>query len=294
MILIVRKVKNFFGQPYPLYYFMGFGGIFVFLGVFIFILLFTYFFEPFMVNRAEHRMSYFWICLIHSGLVTAIALLYFFLLGTILKAYDQWTVGKEFLHLSIVFLLIGIGNFLIRDVIYDNPNNWSLGYLLEEIRNTFLVGSLIIVIFVPINYILMLRKNVSDSMDLKAVPNSGFHQDGTSKLAIKTQLNTDDFELSPENLLLARADGNYLELYVDNKSKIQKLVKRMTLKELEVQLAHFHFIQKTHRAYLVNLQKVHSTKGNAQGYQLRVNGIDEFVPVSRSMLAGFKERLNAG
>ncbi|MGF1636110.1 MAG: LytTR family transcriptional regulator DNA-binding domain-containing protein [Cyclobacteriaceae bacterium] len=237
-------------------------------------------------------MNYFWICLIHAGLVTSIALVYFFLLETILKAYDQWTIGKEFLHVGFVLLIIGIGNFLIRDVIYNNPNNWSLGYLLEEIRNTFLVGMLIMIIFVPINYILRLQRNIHDSMNLKTLQNSLVEKDAFSTLAIKTQVNADDFELIPESLIMARADGNYMELFIDSKGKAEKLVKRMTLKEFEGQLAHLPFILKTHRAYLVNLQKVLATKGNAQGFQLKVNGLPEHVPVSRSMIATFKEKLN--
>jgi uncharacterized membrane protein (DUF106 family) len=294
MIPVINNIKAFLRQPYPLYYFKGNGGTLVFLSIFVFLLLFTYFFEPFIVNRAEHRMGYFLICLIHSGLVTMIAFIYFLLLEHILKAYQQWTIGKEFLHLSIVLLLIGIGNFLIRDVIYNNPNNWSMGYLLEEIRNTFLVGMLIMVIFVPINYILLLRQNVRDSMDLRAGQGKEYLQADISNLSIKTQLNTDDFDLDTERLLLARADGNYMELYVESEGKVEKLIKRMTLKELEGQLAHIPFILKTHRAYLVNLRKIQSVKGNAQGYQLKISGSDEIVPVSRSMIAGFKEKITTG
>lgn len=291
MIPVISKIRKFFHQPYPLYYFKEQGGVKVFLAIFCFLLLFTYFFEPFIVNRAEHRMNYFWICAIHSGLVTTIAYLYFLLIGNILKAYQQWTIGKEFLHLSIVLLLIGIGNFLIRDVIYNNPYNWSIRHLIEEVRNTFLVGMLIMMIFIPINYILLLRQHVRETMNLRASQNRQVPHDESYTVAIKTQLQTDDFELAPEHLLLARADGNYMELFVKNKDKVEKHIKRMTLKELEGQLAHLPFILKTHRAYLVNLNKMQSTKGNAQGYQLKIEGYEELVPVSRSMIPDFKESM---
>ena len=59
------------------------------------------------------------------------------------KEDTHWNLGKEILHISIILFLIGIADFLIRDVIYTNPNNWSLRYLWEEVRNTFLVGLLL-------------------------------------------------------------------------------------------------------------------------------------------------------
>lgn len=287
-----QKIGKLVHQPYPLYYLKD-RALFLLLALFLFGFLFLYFFEPFVVYPAEHRMGYVWICLIHAAQPTFIAFLYFFILEKLTSAYEQWTVGKEFLHISILLLLIGIGSFLIRDVIYHNPLNWSWNYFFEEIRNTFLIGFLILAIFVPLNYIRLLRQHTKEIKDLKfAQP---FYHAGNepSIVFIKTQLNIDDFKLIPEQLILARADGNYMELYVQQESNVQKIIKRMSLKKLEEQLRDFPFILKTHRAYMVNLQKVSNSKGNAQGYQLSLHGFEESVPVSRSMIPNFKRQMEA-
>ena len=48
---------------------------------------------------------------------------------------------------------------------------------------------------------------------------------------------------------------------------------------------------RTHRAFIVNLKKVRSKKGNALGYKLGVSGYEEKIPVSRSRIKKCDEAL---
>ncbi len=287
-----ETLKNFLGQPYPFYYFKE-RAVRLFVAIFVFSFLFLYFFEPFTVHRPEHRIAYVWICLLHAGQPTILALIYFWLLEKFTKDYEVWTIGREFLHVGILLLLIGIGSFLIRDIIYFNPHNWSWRYFYEEIRNTFLVGSLILAIFVPLNYVRLLRQHVKQAESLPPQQVAFPIQLEPDPISIKTQVNSDDFELISNDLLFARADGNYMELFVETNGTVHKLIKRISLKELEEQLRPVPYILKTHRAYLVNLRKVRGTKGNAQGYQLKLIGMEEYIPVSRSMIEQFKKKMSA-
>jgi hypothetical protein len=282
--------QRFLAQPYPFYYFPD--RIWqLFVALFLFSFLFLYWFEPFVVNRQEHRMDYFWICLIHAGQPTLLTLLYFWILQKLTRDYALWTLGKEFLHVSVLLLLIGIASFLVRDIIYNNPYNWSWRYFFEEVRNTFLVGFLILAIFVPLNYVRLLRQYVREAEKLSQIKAMETPLEPTAIISIKTQLQSDDFSLDPNSLVFARADGNYMEIYVQKNGGVEKLIKRMTLTELEGQLASVPFILKTHRAYLVNLNKVRATKGNAQGYQLKLEDAEEAIPVSRSLLGAYKSKM---
>ncbi len=263
--------------------------IWLFFFVFVFSFLFSYFFEPFIVYRPEHRINYFWICFIHAAWPTLFACLYFFGLQKLLKPYDQWTVGKEFLHIGIVLFLIGLGNFFMRDIIYNNPENWSVRYLWEEIRNTFMVGMLILALVVPLNYIRLLKKNQT-SLSQLIQPVSETKANLSDNLLIQTQSKTDDFTLNPNLFIVARTDGNYTECFIAHEEGIQKLVKRITLSDLEKQLAAYPYILKTHRAWLVNLYKVDKVTGNAQGYQLLMQGFTEKPPVSRSLISNFNNK----
>src|SRR5690606_37561975 len=93
-------------------------------------------------------------------------------------------------------------------------------------------------------------------------------QSQPGKLWIKTQVKGDDFSLNPERLLFAKAAGNYLAFYMICGEDTEVLLKRITMKSLEEQTRLHPGLVKTHRAYLVNLNKITHVKGNAQGYQL--------------------------
>lgn len=285
---IVTELNRILRQPYPMYYFQE-RVIWLFFFVFVFSFFFSYFFEPFVVYRPEHRMNYIWICLIHAAWPALFAGIYFFVLQKLLKSYDQWTVGKEFLHIGILLFLIGVGNFLMRDIIYNNPENWSVRYIWEEIRNTFLVGMLILVIIVPLNYIRLLKKNRASLNEL-FTPVREIKANTSAFLMIQTQSKADDFTLNPNLFIVARTDGNYTEFFIQQEADIQKLVKRITLSDLEKQLTDYPHIIKTHRAWLVNLNKVNKVSGNAQGYQLEMQALNEKPPVSRSLISNFNSK----
>lgn len=248
-------------------------------------LFFNYFFEPFEVYFPEHKMNFFWICFVHSC-VAAIVIFSFSLFKISQKTEENWNVGKEILLIATILLTIGMCQFLIRDVIYNNPNNWSWRYFYEEIRNTFLEGILFLMVLVPLNF----RK-----LSTKYIKNASLIND--SEVLIKptshskTIIKIDDLKLNTNNLLFAKADGNYVELYLNEKAIISKVLKRITIKELESILEPYTNIIKTHRSYLVNLYQIERVIGNAQGYKLLLKNYDEKIPVSRNMIPDFDARM---
>jgi DNA-binding LytR/AlgR family response regulator len=199
-------------------------------------------------------------------------------------------VGREILFLSSVFLIIGLSQFLIRDIIYDNPNNWSWHYLFEEIRNTFLVGILFTLILVPLNFMRLYTRHQKISQKFPPGEQKQDYRE-SENILIKTNLTADDFYLDPDQIIFARAEGNYLEIFLDKEEASKPLLKRVTLKKFEQQLNKYPFLVKTHRSYMVNLHKIVHMKGNAQGYRLKLNKHDQFIPVSRSMIEKFEEEI---
>ncbi len=279
----MRPLVNLLNQPYP-YYYQQKDLVKLVLGVFFIGFCFIYFFEPFNVEVEEHRMGYFWISLVHAVLASLEVFLFFSILNLLKIKEEQWTVGREMFALALVLLSIGIGSFLIRDLIYDNPHNWSMNYLLEEVRNAFLIGMLLVFILVPLNFSRIYRKNVEHAAAFE--PGNRVLQATLPKRTvwIETGVKSDSFNLSLEDFLFAKAEGNYLEFYF---SGGQKELKRLTMKELEFQLQEFPWILKTHRSYLVNTRKISKVAGNAQGYQLSLLDSPQLAPVSRGMISTF-------
>ncbi len=284
-----ENISNFLKQPYPFYY-QGKELVVITLFIFFMSFFFNYLFEPFNVYIPEHKMDFFWISLIHS-LSPVILILLLSLIGLNPKTEENWTIGKDVIFLFLYLLLIGIAQFLIRDLIYDNPNNWSLKYLIEEIRNTIFVGILFASIFIPLNFSRLYFKNIKQANYLNASHDSLKPVESTNIL-IKTQLKNEDLEFNVNDLLFAKAEGNYVELYL-KKEKVNKILKRITIKELESILKPNPKIVKTHRSYLVNLDHIKNVTGNAQGYKLQLENYKEEVPVSRNRIDDFNSKMKA-
>ncbi len=285
---MTKQVKSFFVQPYP-YYYKGKNLWYFAIIIFCMSLFFNFLFEPFVVYRPEHKMSYFWISFVHSFNAFLIVILIFGFANRFVNE-DSWKVWNETVLFGSLLLMIGISQFLVRDFIYDNPNNWTWMYFFEEIRNTFLVGTLFVLILMPLNYIRLNRAHLKAAAALNSQPKIMHIPVDNRMIPIITQQKSDDFELNPDQLVFAKAEGNYLELFLENKNQSSKLLKRMTLKELETQLETYPQFFKTHRSYLVNLQKVREVKGNAQGYQLHLKDYAVRLPVSRGMIADFESK----
>lgn len=286
---IENNFLNILRQPYPFYY-KGKSLLILVSLLFFMTLFFNYFFEPFNVNRGEHRMNYFLISLIHSIVPSIMTcLVAFFYISR--KREDNWVVRNEVIFICFVFFLIGVGQFLIRDIIYDNPNNWSFQYFFEEVRNTFLVGILFVLILIPLNYNRLITRNTKNAKKFIPLIKEEKHSKKTV-VKIDTQLKNESFELNVDNFLFAKADGNYVEFYI-REEKVNKLIKRITIKQLETLLDSFQNIVKTHRAYIVNIDFIKNITGNAQGYKLELEHIDEKIPVSRSLVKHFNTIMNA-
>lgn len=274
-----------FRQPYPYYYYRT---SLLRLAVIIFVLvfLFLFAFKPFVVNPAEQRVSYWLICLIHAALPTAIFCVYFLIRNAILSETqkERWTLGMEITHLCILFFLLGIASFLVRDIIYTNPDNWSWHYLFEEVKNTFLAGTLISSFLSLLNFYRLYSRSQRQAARIDS------HLHPSNKLSsqtipVTTNLKSDDFSVELNTFLFARASGNYVEIYVKENNRVSKSLKRLTLAQLETQL--LPHILRTHRSYLVNIRHIVHVSGNAQGYELQFADTDLTALVSRGNIPAF-------
>lgn len=280
-----KRLQKYLREPYPYYYNNTKKIVFLLLLVCVLSFSFSYFFEPFDVNITEHKINSIWILFLHAFIPLPIGFVYFSLLNRTLNEGTNWTLKKELLNLSIILLIVGIVSFLIRDIIYINSNNWSVRYFWEEIRNTFLVGILLLILLLPLNLERLIKKHSTSLMRLSITSPKV-----TSKIiAIKTPIKNECFELNIKDFIFAKVESNYIEIYTFSFGEVQKKLIRMPLKELQDQLEEFTYIFKTHRSYLINTHAIESISGNAQGYQLRLKKCSITIPVSRSNIAVFNK-----
>jgi len=260
--------------------------------VFLIILAFLLLFKPFGVYDPELKMHYLPICFFHALAPALILFAYFGILNYSKKAKDQikWTLLKEYIQIGIILVLMGTTSFLMRDLLYNNPNNWSWNYFFEEIRNC-LVAGIFFYFFLRLSSFYFESKNGSPFV-LQFTPLAIEPAKTTleSTIFINTHVKQDDFSLDIDQLLFAKADGNYIELTKSNENKITTEVKRISLTQFEAQITDYPHFFRCHRTYLVNMFKIEKISGNSQGYLLSFHETDIKIPVSRKQIDSFNNR----
>ncbi|MEQ9403476.1 MAG: LytTR family DNA-binding domain-containing protein [Cyclobacteriaceae bacterium] len=252
--------------------------------------LVEYLMEPFQRDYNEHVYSYEIISLAHIGVAVAIYFLYFLIINPFVKE-EEWTRMKELKVIFVMLFFIGVGEFFIRFIIYKPLAGIGMHQFGEEVLHAYMMGSLLFFVISTINLQWTNRHN--QAMAGRFVPDD--HSDwneNQERISIKAGVAGDDFDVIPSEILYVRSDGNYLEFFVKNGEVPEKLLKRLTLQSAGEQLNEFPYIVKTHRAYLVNTQHLKGVTGNAQGYQLALNGLDFKVPVSRTHIHAFNHLMN--
>lgn len=285
-------LKKILATPYP-FYFRGRTLLYFGLIIFLLAFFFNYLFTPFHVNPGEHRMDYFWISLIHSAMPVLVLFLLYPFIHFSPSLDENWTIGKDLLFLSAFLLLIGIGQFLIRDLIYDNPSNWSWGYFREEIGNTFLVGILLVGLIISVNFNRLNARYIREAQLLERDRLDRKTKGLKAVVPIETQVKADRFLLEAEKFLFAKAEGNYLMLFLKDNRGTSRILKRISITDFEKQVSPLDEIIRTHRSYIINLSFLQHVKGNAQGYQLVLENCDLEIPVSRNMIPAFETRLKS-
>jgi len=261
----------------------------VFAAIFVFLLLFA----PFGVYEPEFRVNYFLICFFHAFSPALILFLYFGTYNYIKRnKAKKWTLLHEYIHVGVFLLLAGIASFLMRDIIYNNPNNWSWRYLYEEVRNCFLAGILFYFFLRMAGFYFKSKKGSPFVLQFVPLANEPEKTKMASTLFINTQVKQDDFNLNLEDLLFVKADGNYIEITKSNHEDTTTELKRISLTQFEKQIEDYPHFFRCHRTYLVNMFKIEKVNGNSQGYLLSFHNTDTKVPVSRNQIESFNQCYN--
>ena len=262
---------------------------------FLLVFVTLYLFKPFTVNVSEQKLTYLTICGLHALSPALIVFGYITLLGRVRKRRHiiEWTLKKELLNIALLFLIIGLFSYLLRGLIYTNPDNISWHYLWIEIRNAYLAG--IVYGIYLISAQVYFKANVNKKIDDHPIPlpakNIKEDSNATS-IFIKAHVRIDDFYLKADDLLFARAEGNYVMVYTFEDGLLKSELKRISLKQLETQFVDHSYLLRCHRAYLVNARRVAKLSGNSQGYSISFDETEDKVPVSRTYLSRFDQIYN--
>ncbi len=116
----------------------------------------------------------------------------------------------------------------------------------------------------------------------------------SNKVRLSTEKEKIQLDVYPNDLLIIKSCGNYIEVFYLKGEKVCSAILRNTLTSICFKVTKYPFLFKCHRSYLININRIHSTKGNARGCEVTLKGISDKIPVSRSNISAFNTILKIG
>lgn len=247
------------------------------LGVGIF--LFLYLLHPFGIS--QYRGSIFLMCLGFCLMTIFVQwLCAFFFFKRPSRKDVPITNGYIILYSIAIEFAMAISMTLYAAFFFQMPLTWQL--FSTFFYWTFLVWIIVTAIFTLVNYNRMLNSRLEEM-----IKKTSDEQEGILITLHDQNLRGTDLTLPINNLLYIEARKNNVCVCYIKEGKVVKAELRSTLIALKDDLPYDNIFQ-CHRSFLVNINNITSAKGNSNGYQLRLLGCEDIIPVSRTFVPGLR------
>ena len=241
--------------------------------------MFLYLLQPFGIS--QYRGNTFLMCLGFCVMTIFVQWLCAFLFfKRPLRKNVPITNGYIILYSIAIELAMAISMTLYAAFFFQMPLTWRLFSIF--FYWTFLVWVIVTAIFTLVNYNRMLNSRLEEM-----IKKTSDEQEGILITLHDQNLRGTDLTLPINNLLYIEARKNNVCVCYLKEGKIQKTELRSTLTALKDDLPYDNIFQ-CHRSFLVNINNISSAKGNSNGYQLRLLGCEDIIPVSRTFVPGLR------
>lgn len=199
----------------------------------------------------------------------------------------EWSILKELTAIAIILFGMGIALYFFGFLFELPSDRWNLPTFFDSCKHAFLVGIIPFMFFTLTNYRYLFAKEIVQ--DYKPVANPTATQETEELLKIESSLKKEEVSFYPSQLVYAESDGNYVVFHLDVDGRSHQKMVRNSMNNIEQQLTEIPFFMRTHRAFIVNLRKIRSKKGNTLGYRLKFSATDAEIPVSRQNTHDFDQ-----
>lgn len=260
-----------------------------FVAITVFGFLFMIIYSPFAIGQEDGASSYVKL-IAYGGLVGASAFLTTMwpIQPLLTKKGSYWTIGKELSAFAVVLSTMGLTIYFAAFILEPSAYRWNLPTFLDSFKYAVFICFLPYVFFSLIHFPFWFSALPVQEEFFKRLPSKKVTDEPVISISSKLKKESLDFYLS--ELLCISSEGNYVAFYLSRDGKLQKKIIRNSMNEIEEQLHTHSCLLRVHRAFLVNLNKINHKRGNALGYQLRLNGLDMDIPVSRNKVREFEEK----
>ena len=196
---------------------------------------------------------------------------------------ENWTIGLELVKVLLVLLSTSVLSCFYNTFVI-NKISLAFGNFVSMFVFTAALGLPVSAIYLLGRYIYFRKRSepavINNEHHFAAAPVFDIKDDHTG-LHIVADNGNFHLRMRQEDFVYAEAVDNYCFIHFYKEGIIHKEIIRIPLTRLLDQVQ-THMIKRIHRSFVVNLEKVRKYKGNAAGYKLSLNDIDNELMISRS------------
>jgi DNA-binding LytR/AlgR family response regulator len=278
---------KYFKKPYPLiiddgYLFPSIVDLIIGLVVFFVLIIFkpTLFFDPIpqytLANCAFFGLIAFLVSIIHTNVLPRIFTSFF--------NSNKWTIGKELAFQASIVIGISITNYLAYIIVFQSEISFKVDSFIQMLLSSLVLAFIPLMIVTIILQRYHFNKMIKESSELKDVISTLTSPTiNPSKVTINGEGKNEELKVIANQIIYIESSANYCDICYLEGEEVKKSIFRISLTTIQSVLIEYPSFIKTHRSYIVNINHIMDVKGNAQGYRLTLNHInDTTIPVSRS------------
>jgi hypothetical protein len=187
----------------------------------------------------------------------------------------RWTILKEVVSVLLILTGTGIVTYFMGFIIEEPANRWNWPTFADAFFTAFLIC------IVPLLFSTFLNSRFLFIPEINEDAKPPVEKTGEELIHIESKLKKEELSFFPSQFIYAESDGNYVTFHIEIQGKTKEIMIRNSISNIEKQLSGIPFFIRTHRAFIINVTKVTSHRGNTLGYRLRLSGAEEEIPVSR-------------
>ena len=281
------QMKDFLNRPYSFNDDLKYN-LRLSIGISIGMFLFYLFFQPLDLKNADFNNRL--VVIAGFGFIT------FFILGLNLiflpyifpKFFQtgKWNLIRDIILNAWIWILISVANtFYARYIGLLEITYHSMFKLL-------LLGLAPVAILIVANQNKILKKYLQKALELTKKLDPEEKEITDNVIIIESENKSESIKIDLNNVLLIKSANNYIEVFWKKDDEIHKKLMRNTLTKVENQLKTYPGFIRCHRTAVVNKSFILKLTGGSQGHQIRLEGLDELIPVSRQYALKVKEHIN--
>jgi DNA-binding LytR/AlgR family response regulator len=158
--------------------------------------------------------------------------------------------------------------------------------------NIVLISAASVAVLVIVNEYKFLKNKLQSFMAQNK--NSDINEpdvDALNGIEFESENQSERFFLFPEQIILIKSAGNYIEIIYKQNEKVSRRMIRNTLAYAEQLLSQYPFLIRCHRSSVVNINCIQKVNKTAEGLKLDLLDYSRAVNVSRQYVLKVREAL---